>query len=156
MLEGHALHILKQLILLFSRGPEGLRCDAEASCLYCLSCVFCIAHFSPLCRDVVDRFSTLCTDTKVLTISLVMMQSSLGVRGYVCNGCISDSKRNLRMTRSCDHAMLSSPACQLLTAVPQRRKQVNLLTNREMKRWLRSRNSRLTQTGLEASRKPAR
>ncbi len=68
----------EQLILLFSRGPEGLQSDAEASCLYCLCCcVFCIAYFSPLCRDVVDSFSTLCTDTRLVTISLVMMQSSL-------------------------------------------------------------------------------
>ena len=56
MLGGHAMHILKQLILLFGPGPEGLQCDAEASCLYCFCCVFCIAYFSPLFRDAVDRF----------------------------------------------------------------------------------------------------
>lgn len=56
MLGGHAMHILKQLILLFGPGPEGLQCDAEASCLYCFCCVFCIAYFSPLFHDAVDRF----------------------------------------------------------------------------------------------------
>jgi len=66
MLGRHVVHILKHLILLFSCGPEGLACDAEASCLYCFCCVFCIAYFSPLCRDVVDRYSTRCTDTKLV------------------------------------------------------------------------------------------
>ncbi len=45
------MHILKQLILLFA--------DVEASCLYCLCCIFCIAYCSSLCRDVIDRCSTL-------------------------------------------------------------------------------------------------
>jgi hypothetical protein len=93
-----------------------------------------------------------------------MMQSR--VRAYVRYAIDIFQIRNefhvSAMTRSCAHAMLLLHVCNLPLCVKVLQSKETsqspsmCLTNREMKRWLRSWNFQLTQTGLEASRKPAR